>query len=585
MAQTENRLKRPHPESTEVTSPKRSRSNNGSPAPMPSEQKPDVSKILADAKAKIAARLQAARLQSQSAPATSSSDTASASASAAPAPATSAADRLAQLRARVNAAIKTPSSETRSSSSAPHYQSPREYNDDFSRATGGLGVGLHPRLTGDSEIHDGHGRDKQNVRPRYGTGLANSKNRSETPPSKNQKNQLDLSGPSLEEATQSPFFDPSHGTKKAVPKPRPSRQLIFNEHGKFMAQAAALRRQAALEDMKRRLAESARKAGLDEELDAERAFKVEEPPEIEWWDEVLVDGKSYEVIDDPTKLKIDTEDSIITVYIQHPIMIQPPQDKKLPAPKPMYMTAKEMAKQRRQRRMAEQKEEQAKIRLGLKPAPPPKVKKSNLMRVLGEQAVKDPTAVEARVNREIQERLDQHLQTNEERKLTKEQRLEKLATNQEKDAAKGVYCNVYKIDNLSNGRHRFKISKNADQNALTGICIMHPKLCLVIIEGGIHSVSAYKKLMLNRIDWTENSPSIVREGNQEVLKSWLMAEDEAGELKDLALNKCTLLWEGEVKNRNFKKWSSKVCETDAAAKETLTWAKMESFWTLAKNTK
>jgi hypothetical protein len=38
--------------------------------------------------------------------------------------------------------------------------------------------------------------------------------------------------------------------------------------------------------------------------------------------------------------------------------------------------------------MAELKEMQAKIRLGLVPAPPPKVKKGNLMRVLGDGKTK-----------------------------------------------------------------------------------------------------------------------------------------------------------------------------------------------------
>ena len=66
---------------------------------------------------------------------------------------------------------------------------------------------------------------------------------------------------------------------------------------------------------------------------------------------------------------------------------------------------------------------------------------------------------------------------------------------------------------------------------------------------------------------------------------WLRAEDERGDLKDLATNTCTLVWEGEQKARAFRKWGSRVCETDAAAKEALGRAKMESFWTLAKSLK
>ncbi len=140
------------------------------------------------------------------------------------------------------------------------------------------------------------------------------------------------------------------------------------------------------------------------------------------------------------------------------------------------------------------KEHQAKQRLGLEPAPAPKVKKSNLMRVLGEEAVKDPTAVEARVNREIEERYQNHLAANEERKLTKEQRGEKLAVNQEKDAAKGIYILVFKIGSLANGQHRYKISINAEQLALTGVCVVHPKFNLLVVEGGEYSINKYKKV-------------------------------------------------------------------------------------------
>ncbi|EHK97633.1 hypothetical protein M7I_6603 [Glarea lozoyensis 74030] len=336
--------------------------------------------------------------------------------------------------------------------------------------------------------------------------------------------------------------------------------------------------------MKKRIAESSRKIGIDEDLDTEKKYLIEEPPAIEWWDEGLVDAKNYDGLEDPKTLKLDTVDSIITEYIQHPVLLEPPQEKNTPAPKPMFLTSKEQAKLRRQRRMAELKEQQAKIRLGLEPAPPPKVKKGNLMRVLGEEAVKDPTAVEARVNREIAARHQAHIEMNEERKLTKEQRHEKLALNQEKDSAKGIRMMVFKIDNLSNGSHRFKISKNAEQMALTGICVMHPRFNLVIVEGGEHSIRQYRKLMLQRIDWTENSPTRIKEGTKaEALQDWLKAEDEKGELKDMTLNKCTLVFEGEEKARAFRKWGSKVCETDSAAREALTRAKMENFWTMAKS--
>jgi U4/U6 small nuclear ribonucleoprotein PRP3 len=136
--------------------------------------------------------------------------------------------------------------------------------------------------------------------------------------------------------------------------------------------------------MKKRIAAQTRKAGIDEDMDVEKNFAVEEPPAIEWWDEGLIDGSNYDGLDDPSKLKINTPDSIITELIQHPVALEPPQDRQAPPPKAMYLTSKEKAKMRRQRRMEDLKEQQAKIRLGLVPAPPPKVKKGNLMRVLGD---------------------------------------------------------------------------------------------------------------------------------------------------------------------------------------------------------
>ncbi|KFY86746.1 hypothetical protein V500_07424 [Pseudogymnoascus sp. VKM F-4518 (FW-2643)] len=463
----------------------------------------------------------------------------------------SASDKLASLKARVAAAVGN------------------------SKAKGGLNVGLHPAL----EDH-GQWKPSKTVAPKFATSIGNARPLEKQ--SAKGKKQLDLSGPSPEDIRNNPYFDNSLGGQTATLKNRNSRQLVFNQKGKYIQQANALRRQAALEAMKKRIAESSRKIGIDEDLDTEKNYLVEAPPDIEWWDEGLVDGKDYAHIDDPKRLKLDTPDSIITRYIQHPVLLEPPQEKNVPAPKPMFLTAKEQAKLRRQRRMVDLKEQQAKIRLGLEPAPPPKVKKGNLMRVLGEEAVKDPTAVEARVNREIAERHTKHLDTNEDRKLTKEQKLEKLALNQEKDAAKGIHIMVFKINSLANGSHRFKIAKNAEQYALTGICIMNPRFNLVIVEGGEHSIRQYKKLMLSRIDWTESSPTRVKETHQEELVDWLKGEDEKGALKDMSLNSCTLVFEGEEKSRAFRKWGSKVCETDAAAREALTRSKMENMWTQAK---
>lgn len=222
------------------------------------------------------------------------------------------------------------------------------------------------------------------------------------------------------------------------------------------------------------------------------------------------------------------------------------------------------------------------------------------MRVMGEEAVKDPTAVEAKVNKGIAERKATHEQMNEDRKLSKEQRHERLIERQAQDAAKGINVVVFKVDSLANGRlvsaplfpaamadiyrHKFRVNKNAEQMALSGIVVNSPKYSVIIAEGGSHSISNYKKLLLNRIQWSENDPAPVREGNKKAREAWLQAEEEDGTLKDLSGNHCTLLWEGEAKARSFKgSWRFKVCETDKEAIEALSRAKMENFWTQAKS--
>ncbi|KAE8355002.1 pre-mRNA processing factor 3-domain-containing protein [Aspergillus coremiiformis] len=580
-----NMLKRPHPEEEDNNTQKRSRSSNVSSLPgqgAPASGKPDIERMVAEARAKaeaVRARLQAARGGSTPSAALSPSPTPT------PSALSPAMSRLEQMKARVAAATGRAggAAHQRPVVPSPTPQPPPFENEEDgpSRGRGGLDVGLHPALLSDTvEFRGGKGRQSGQSK--------NSRTDSPTTRGRQDRARLDLSGPSLEEIRSNPYFDPSLGPKATLSKPRQSRQLIFNQKGKYIQQGAALRRQAQLEAMKKRIAERARQAGIDEDLDVEKAFLVPAPPAIEWWDEGLVDGEDYSALEDEKNLKIDTSDSIVTLYVQHPVLLDPPQDKHLPEQKPMYLTPKERAKVRRQRRMADLKEQQAKIRLGLEPAPPPKVKKSNLMRVLGEEAVKDPTAVEARVTREITERRTKHDEANEERKLTKEERREKLAKQQEKDAEKGILMSVYRIDSLANGRNRFKVSRNAEQNALTGVCVMNPKFNLVIVEGGAHSINNYRKLMLNRIDWTENAgPSAVREGNREAQTSWLAAEDEkTGDLKDLSSNTCSLLWEGQVKVRGFRKWlGARVCETDSQAKDVLARAKLENFWVLGKSAK
>lgn len=122
-----------------------------------------------------------------------------------------------------------------------------------------------------------------------------------------------------------------------------------------------------MEALRQRIAESARKAGLDSEFDAlDRVVRVsrissffdatpfshsndtdpashfalfflqrDAPPECEWWDEPLLPTKAY---DDLTK--IESDDSPITIYVQHPVQIAAPWEKKKVEIKPLMLTKK-----------------------------------------------------------------------------------------------------------------------------------------------------------------------------------------------------------------------------------------------------
>jgi hypothetical protein len=66
------------------------------------------------------------------------------------------------------------------------------------------------------------------------------------------------------------------------------------------------------------------------------------------------------------------------------------------------------------------------------------------MKVLTSDAVQDPTKVEARVRREVAMRKHNHVKMNEERKLTPEQRREKIEMKKLEEEKKGIFGAVFK---------------------------------------------------------------------------------------------------------------------------------------------
>lgn len=352
--------------------------------------------------------------------------------------------------------------------------------------------------------------------------------------------------------------------------------LKINEPGKFIERGKIIREKLKEERIENAKQERLKELNLipdykiGEEL-YENEFK-EPPPYIEWWDIPFLKngdrrGIKYNNInkENVNYKDEDSEDNPITSYIQHPVPIESPWVRLIPQPKPLFLTKKEMRRLRRNRRMILMKEKQDKIKLGLEPIPKPKVKLKNLMNVLTNETIKNPTEVEMRVRKEIKEREDQHNFMNEERKLNKEDKNEKNERKNEEDKKRGIFRYIFKIDRLINPKHKYKVNMNAIQLMIKGVCLNYQNgKSLVIVESGFKNIEKFKKLMLRRINWKENEIPKGTNGDFE--------------LEDLKNNECELLWEGEIIEGKFQKWSVYDYQDEEEIIEFLDKFGMENYW-------
>ncbi|KAH3661758.1 hypothetical protein OGAPHI_005936 [Ogataea philodendri] len=332
---------------------------------------------------------------------------------------------------------------------------------------------------------------------------------------------------------------------------RPRREFHLNEKGKFIERANEIRRRMEEERKEKEEIKELADQGLtpDESL-GEQFFLPSRPPAIEWWDQPLLNGRRYA---DLTKLTYTDRADVknpITEYIQHPVPIMAPWEKHVKPAMSLYLTKKEIKRLRKNDRMEKIKEKQDRMKLGLDPTPAPKVKLKNLMNVLTNDAIKNPTEVEARVRREIEERRLVHEATNLERKATKEDKAEKLARKHASDLEKGYYTAVFVIQELGETQNRYKVDINAKQLDLRGMCLnMSDGPSLVIVEGGERSVNKYKRLILHRIHWDSHFE---------------------------------LLWEGQLADLHFSKWTMYNFTDEEDILSLLAKFRLDNYWIQAK---
>ncbi|KAG5324296.1 PRPF3 protein, partial [Pseudoatta argentina] len=345
-----------------------------------------------------------------------------------------------------------------------------------------------------------------------------------------------------EEIQDTHFFDNRIGVKPAM---RGKRALKFHEPGKFQQLAERMRMKTQLEKLQNEISQIARKTGISSAtklaLIAPKTEALsEDVPNIEWWDSVILTS-GYPNENELTTIKTDP---LKPIYM------------------PVFLTKKERKKLRRQNRRETWKEEQEKIRLGLEAPPEPKLRISNLMRVLGTEAVQDPTKIEAHVRQQMAKRLKAHEDANAARRLTADQRREKKARKLKEDTSLGVYVSVYRIrDLINNASKKFKVETNAKQLYLTG-CVMLFRDCnVVVVEGGAKQQAKYKRLMMHRIKWEED----------------IVKDNDGNDVP----NRCVLVWEGTSKQRHFGEIKFKVCPIEKMAREHFKKHQVEHYWDLA----
>uniref|UniRef100_A0AAY4AJU4 U4/U6 small nuclear ribonucleoprotein Prp3 n=1 Tax=Denticeps clupeoides TaxID=299321 RepID=A0AAY4AJU4_9TELE len=358
------------------------------------------------------------------------------------------------------------------------------------------------------------------------------------------------------------YFDPR---VFITPSQRAKKGFRFHERGRFEKIAQRIRTKSQLEKLQAEIAQAAKKTGIQAStklalIAPKKELGDADVPFMEWWDSYILTPETV----------LDGMDFFgVTNLVEHPAQLSPPVDSDKPVTLGVYLTKKEQKKLRRQTRREGQKEVQEKVRLGLMPPPEPKVRISNLMRVLGTEAVQDPTKVEAHVRAQMAKRQKAHEEANAARKLTAEQRKEKKVKKLKEDLSHGVHIAVYRIRNLTNPAKKFKVEANASQLYLTGTVVLHKDVNIVVVEGGPKSQKKFKRLMLSRIKWEEHTNSKREDPNG--------SDDESSKKN----NKCNLVWEGTAKERSYGEVKFKQCPTENMAREHFKKHGTEHYWDLA----
>ena len=87
---------------------------------------------------------------------------------------------------------------------------------------------------------------------------------------------------------------------------------------------------------------------------------------------------------------------------------------------------------------------------------------SNYLRVMTKEAIADPSKCEREVKKIVAQRIQDHLNRNEERKLTREEKEAKMKRRHDRDLAKECRVAVFKVSRVAlQSQLKFKVDMNA----------------------------------------------------------------------------------------------------------------------------
>lgn len=357
-----------------------------------------------------------------------------------------------------------------------------------------------------------------------------------------------LRGDAIPETSQ--FFDPRFNEKKSA---RASRSFFdWHDEGTFIKKGKVMRQQAQLKDLQMQIETAAKRTGVQQasKLAAVAHSAVKDTMaltvnELDWWDKKIIMEHQQNIEEDFDVEEYEFQD--ISNLIEHPVEMLAPMKNTSTVQLPVYLTKRERKKIRRLRRKEDQKEDQEKIRLGLIPAPEPKVRLANMMQVLANEAVIEPSKVEAKVRDQMARRQKAHFDTNKARELTKDERRAKNEKKNKEDLSFGCDVGVYLVKDMTHAATRWKIKENVKQLYMTGCCITCQDYAIVVAEGGPKAQRKFRRLMLNRIKWRE----IAGEGDlPEEKESQAELREEVCDSKGNEL--CKVVWSGRRKAPTFK---------------------------------